>query len=407
MKRKWQTRVVVVVVATVLAVGGWQGWKRWGGRGDAPSGPTVTVGRGDLVEVAAASGTIEPHVQVEVKSRAAGAVIELLVQEGQQVKAGDLLVRLDPADMERALREAKTAERRARAELAQSQASLNVSELERKEAEAKSTVAAKGVGMGLTSTEAERIAANAANVAGANVKLRRAQLAASQAAVDVAHLDVEDAERRLSETDIYAPMAGTVLSVAVEKGSIVSSALTNVSGGTTIVTIADLTDLRVIGAIDEAQVSRVAVGQEVAVRVDAFPTRAFSGKVERVAPLGHTLSSVVIFDVEIVVTDTDANLLRSGMSADLEITTGRQENVLLVPLTAVQSRGAQRFVRLASGKEERIDTGPNDGTRIVVLKGLDEGSEILLAPAPPAGTGTAQRSGSPIPIGGGRRPGGR
>jgi HlyD family secretion protein len=404
-KRGGRLAVVVVTVAA-LGVAGWFAWSRYGNRPDEAGGPTIVVARGDLTEVAAASGTVEPHVQVEVKSRAAGAVVEVLISEGQRVEAGDVLIRLDPADMERALREARTAERRSAAELSQARASLNVASLEHKEAEAALAVAKKGVGMGLSSAEAERIAANKASVASANVKLRQAQLAATQAAIDVAHLDVEDAERRLSETTIRAPMAGTVLSLLVERGSIVSSALTNVGGGTTVATIADLSDLRVIGAIDEAQVSRVAVGQDVAIRVDAYPNREFDGKVERVAPLGRTQSSVVIFDVEIVVTDAEASLLRSGMSADLEITTGRQESVLLVPLTAVQSRGAQRFVRTDTGEQRRIETGPNDGARIVVLSGLDEGDVILQAPAP-AATGNAQRSGSPIHIGGrrgGKRP---
>jgi HlyD family secretion protein len=404
--KKW-----LISVVAVLGVGGigWFAWSRYAAGNERPTGATHTVARGDLVEIAAASGNIEPHVQVEVKSRASGEVVEVLVKEGQQVKAGELMVKLDPADAERAVREAKVVLRRIEAEIAQSRATVAVAELDVKEAKASEDVASRGAGMGLVAGESERTAKHNAKVADANLRMRRAQVSAGHAQHETAKLAVEDAERRLTETKIFAPFDGTVLSVGVERGTIVSSALTNVSGGSAVATLADLTDLRVIGAIDEAQIGRVKVDQEVVIRVDAYPDRSFAGKVERVAPLGKLETSVVTFDVEIVVTDKDANLLRSGMSADLEIVTTRQEGVLLVPLTAIQSEGAVRNVRLASGERRAVKTGATDGTQIVILEGLEEGDEILLAPAgagpqgaaPAASSGGASRRG-PIPGMGGR-----
>jgi HlyD family secretion protein len=405
MKRTTRRRLVSAAVLLALVGAGAAAWSAFGDQDDtAPAGRPHRVRKGELVEVAAASGIIEPHMQVEVKSRSAGEVVEVLVAEGQRVAAGDLLFRLDPTDAERAVQEAKNAQRGVQADLAQARASLVVAQAQERDARTASEVSARGTKMGLVSSETTRTSASAAEVAAANVQLRRAQLAASQAQIAAAQLAVEESERRLAETQIQAPMSGTVLAVALERGSIVSSAVTNVGGGTALATIADLTDLRVIGAIDEAQIGRVQVGHPVTIRVDAYPDRTFIGRVERVSPLGKTVSNVVTFDVEIVVTDPNANLLRSGMSADLEIETSRARDLVLVPLTAIQSVGAQRFVRLANGGRRAVRTGATDGRQIAILEGLQAGETIMIGGLPRP---TAPKAGqSIIPMGRKRGSGG-
>lgn len=369
-----------------------------------PAGEVLVVERGELVENAEATGTIEPHVQVEVKSRASGEVIEVQVEEGDAVEAGQLLFRLDPRDAARALEDARVALRRVQAELSQARANLAVTEAQSRDAEASHEVSVRGTERGLVSTEATRTASSVAEVARANVQLRQAAIAASNASLAAARLAVADAEQRLTEMEIVAPITGTVLAVTVERGSIVASAVTNVSGGTALATVADLTDLRVIGAIDEAQIARVQVGQDVEIRVDAYPTRSFQGRVERVAPLGVALTNVVTFDVEIVVTDPDASLLRSGMSADLSIVTGRDEG-MLVPLAAVRSSGTRRYVMLESGEERTIRTGATDGRRIAVREGLTEGDRVLASG--PVQRASPNASKSLIPTGRPGRGGGR
>lgn len=397
-KRYLMSGVVAAAIAT-FAIGGYA-WYQTPSK--APAGPTVEIRKGSLTETAAATGKIEPDVQVEVKSRAAGQVIEVLVKEGDSVEVGQLLVKLDPTDAERDLAAARVARDRVKADLAAAQASLAVAELERKNNEVSQGIAEKSAELGLGPIDAARSAAHSTKVASANMTLRRAQVTASQAQLKTADIAVQDAETRLKEMQIYAPIAGTVLDVAVEVGTLVSSALTNVSGGSSVMTLADLSNLRIVGAIDEAQIGRVAPGQRVEIRVDAYGDRVFQGVVDRVSPLGKETSSVVTFDVEIVVQDKDASLLRSGMSADVEIVTAEQKDVLLVPLLAVQSAGKRRFVRLASGEERPIKTGATDGTRMVVLEGLSEGDAVL-ASAPPTGApgpqqGQGQRSGGSNPM---------
>jgi HlyD family secretion protein len=286
------------------------------------------------------------------------------------------------------VRNARTALQRLQAQLAEARASLSVAEAEAIEAEQTSAVQTRGAELGVVAGESERTARSAAAVKRRSVDLRRAQVKAAQAQLAAARLALEDAERQHRETEIHAPFAGTVLSVDVEKGSIASSALTNVGGGNALMTLADLSDLRVIGQIDEAQVGRVEVGQDVTIRVDAYPNRSFQGRVERVSPLGVEESNVVTFDVEIVVTDPDAALLRSGMSADLEIITARRSGVLLLPLTAVRTEGGKRFVRKPDGSLSPVRTGEHDGVHIEILEGLSEGDEVLAATTEAAGAGS-------------------
>lgn len=356
-----------------------------------PGGELYTVAKRRLIETASASGTISPHVQVEVKSRGSGEVIEILVEEGDTVKAGDLLVRLDPADAKRAVENAKNALRGAQAQLAESRAGLKVAELELENANTTSRLNTRGVELGVVASDTARQTAQSKRIAEATVAQRKAQIGSMSTQIETARLAVDDAELRLKETNIFAPVDGTVLSLAVEKGSIVASAITNISGGTAVLTLADLSDLRVVGAIDEAQIGRVAPGQDVVIRVDAHPNRSFTGRVERVSPLGVEESSVVTFDVEIVITDERKDLLRSGMSADVEIVTAALEDALVVPLLAIESEGSERFVRMANGERRAIRTGATDGTHIQVLEGLAEGDQISLggeaAPADKGGRG--------------------
>ncbi|MCC6521885.1 MAG: efflux RND transporter periplasmic adaptor subunit [Polyangiaceae bacterium] len=409
-KKLWLRLLVLVVVLGGLGVGGYFLWTKVIKKTSAQAtGQPVTVSRGDLVEMASASGTIQPHVQVDVKSRAGGQVVEILTEEGRTVEAGELLAKIDPADAQRDLDVARIQLRKLQADLEAAYAGVSAADLDLKQAQANQAVSNRGLGLGLVSAEADRNTNFTAAVGATTLRQKRAQVASLMTQLESAKLNVADAERQLTYTSIFAPMSGTVLAVQTVVGSMVSSALTNVSGGTTLMTVADLSDLRVIGQIDQAQISRVSVGFEVFIRVDAYPERSFEGKVARVSPLGKTVSNVVTFDVEIVITDKDAALLRSGMSADVQIVTARHTGVVLVPLLAIQSRGPARLVTLPSGEQRRIKTGATDGTQIVVLEGLEEGDTVLIVAPTASPARTTQGGGMPmgVPGGGAPRGGGR
>lgn len=404
-KRPKRRRWIAPLLAVLLAAAGTAGVYTYVHKpAAAATGSSIKVKKGDLTETASATGKIQPEVQVDVKSKASGAVAEVLVKPGDHVEAGQLLVRLDKTDANRTLDSARLARDRAQADVVSAQSSINVAQIDLKNDQESETLAQKGVDLGVGSADALRTAQHTTQVAKATLTQKQAQLSSSQLSLQAAELAVQDAETQLTNTEIKAPMDGTVLTVSVEKGSIVSSALTNVNGGTAVLTLADLSDLRVIGSISESQVGHVQPGQEVQIRVDTYADKVFKGVVDRVSPLGTETSNVVTFDVEIRIDDPNQSLLKSGMNADVEIVTEQERDVLLVPITAVQSKGKRRFVTLASGEERSIETGASDGNEMIVTKGLAEGDAIksspVAAPAASAKTNNQNQRGGSSPMGG-------
>jgi HlyD family secretion protein len=401
-KRPKRRRWLAPLVAVLLAAAGTAGVYAYVHKpAAAATGSAIEVKKGDLTETASATGKIQPEVQVDVKSKASGAVAEVLVKPGDHVEAGQLLVRLDKTDANRQLDSARLSRDRAQADVVSAQSAINVAQIDLKNDQESEALAQKGVDLGVGSADALRTAQHTTQVAKAGLTQKQAQLSSAQLSLQAAELAVQDAETQLTNTEIKAPMDGTVLTVSVEKGSIVSSALTNVNGGTAVLTLADLSDLRVIGSISESQVGDVQPGQEVRIRVDTYADKVFKGVVDRVSPLGTETSNVVTFDVEIRIDDPNQSLLKSGMNADVEIVTDEQKDVLLVPITAVQSKGKRRFVTLASGEERAIETGASDGTVMVVTKGLSDGDSIKSSPvaapsAAPKANNQKQRGGSPM-----------
>lgn len=364
----------------------------------------VAVERGALVEVASVSGVIEPDMQVEVLSRIAGEVIEVRVEVGDVVEEGAVLFRLDPTDAQLTLQSARSELARSRAALTEAEAQLAVAQTGARHADETAKLEARGVELGLVASDAARESQRDRDVARSEVVLRQAQVTSAQAQVTAAEVSVKNAQRNMERTEITAPFGGTVLSVGVERGTIITSPMGNVSGGTTLVTLADLSDLRVVGALDEAQVGKVLAGQPVRFVVDAYPDRSFEGRVHLVSPLGTVDTNVVVFDVEVLVTDPDASLLRSGMSADLEIETSSRQDVLLLPLTAIRTSSGRRTVTLPSGEQRGVQTGATDGQRIEIVAGLGEGERVLSdGRSPSAPKEEAPRSGLFPPPPGRRR----
>lgn len=346
----------------------------------APEPPkTVKVTRGELVESAALSGKVEAIAQVEVKSRASGEVIEIAVEVGDVVEAGDLLVKLDPTDEDRSVKQAEAAFKSSQARQTKADAALNIARLQAAEAKAKYEARQKNSASDVVTKEELRIARSNWDVAEGTVQSLESDVESAKSEVQTAQLNRDEAQLRLYETTIFAPISGTVLSIDVEKGTIIASGISNIGGGTSILTLGDLSSLNVIGALDEADVGSVDEGQEVQIRVDAYPGRVFSGTVHKLSPLGVETSNIVTFDLDVNVTDKDYYLLRPGMSADLEVVTSRSSDVLLVPIAAIYSEGDQYYVLTPNGERHDVTLGATDGTSYIVLAGVEEGDELLVA----------------------------
>ena len=263
----------------------------------------------DIVVSAQAAGTIQPDTTVEVKSRASGEVLQILAETGQLVDRGALLVRID-----RRIPQNTYAQAQAELEVARAQQANALSQKRRADELFKT--------QSITEQEHETAALAYANA--------RASVVRSQVAVENARIQLDD-------SDVRAPITGTIISRSVERGSIITSATGNVSGGTAILTMADLNLVQVRTLVDETDIGKIQPGLAATVTVDAFPNRPFEGEVLKVEPLAEVQQNVTMFPVIVRIQNREG-LLRPGMNAEVEIHVGRREGVLAVPNAALRTQ---------------------------------------------------------------------
>jgi HlyD family secretion protein len=270
---------------------------------------SLPVERRDIIVSAQASGAIQPDTTVEVKSKASGEVLQLNAETGQVVKRGAPLVRIDP--------------RNARNALAQAQADLDVAKAKLTNSTSQKARADELFKtQSITQQEHEQALLDYADA--------RAGVVRSQVAVDNSRIQLED-------TDVRAPITGTIIEKDTERGQVISSATSNVSGGTTLMKMADLGLVQVRTLVDETDIGKIQPGQLATVTVDAFPNRPFPGTVLKIEPQAQTEQNVTMFPVSVRIDNKDG-LLRPGMNAEVEVHVGRRDNVLAVPNAALRTQ---------------------------------------------------------------------
>ena len=277
-------------------------------KNDQAAVPTVAIGRRDIIVTAQATGTVEPEDTVPVKSQASGLVMKMPVEIGQVVKPGDLLVQIDTRTLNNDYQRTKSAEAAAEANVTVTKAALQ---------RANDLYAQKVI----TADEHETAIINAANAT--------SQLVAAQAALSTA-------QQNLDYATLRSQVSGTVISKTAAVGTVVSSATSNVGGGSTILTVADLHHVRMQALVNETDVGNVHQGMPVSVTIDAFPGRTFAGTVEKVQPQAVIQNSVTMFPVLVSLPNTDLALL-PGMNGEVSIITQQRRNVIAVPNDAVRS----------------------------------------------------------------------
>ncbi|MFL5578151.1 MAG: efflux RND transporter periplasmic adaptor subunit [Gemmatimonadaceae bacterium] len=299
--RRAVTRLAAAAAAAVLAAG-------CRGKSAQPSlVQTAAVERRDIVVEAEATGTVEPVDTVAVKSKASGLVIRLPVEVGSTVKPGDLLVQIDTRDL-------RNQYEQARAVLTAANAQFAVAKAARDRAD---QLAAQRV-----ITAAERESATAS-------------YASAQSQVVTARTNLDIAQQRLEDATVRAQVGGTVISKPISVGTVISSATSSVSGGTTLLTIADLSRVRMRALVNETDIGNVKVGQPATVTVDAFPDRRFTGIVEKIEPQAVVQQSVTMFPVLVSLQNPDRALL-PGMNGEVTMRVQERDNVLAVPVDAVR-----------------------------------------------------------------------
>jgi HlyD family secretion protein len=274
-----------------------------------PAAPTIVeAGRQHLEIIVEAAGELEPLRAVEVMSKASGEVIETLVETGDPVESGTLVAQIDPRDVQNDFNQAE-----ADYEVAQERLAIAESQLRRSE-----QLLAAGV---ITTQEHEGRDLEFANA--------RADLVRAETTLGLARL-------RLADVTIRSPLAGTVLAMNVEEGQVISSPSGNVSGGTVLMTIADLSVMQVRTLVAEADVGRIEAGMPATVSVDAFQDRSFQGVVEKIEPQAVVEQNVVNFPV-IVSLDNREGILKPGMSADVSVLLAERPNAITLPNNAIVS----------------------------------------------------------------------
>lgn len=406
----------MIAIGAVIVIGA--AWHRHPPPRPTPP-PSAEVLRADLIHTVPCTGKVTARREVEIKCKATGQIVGLPVDNGDTVHRGDLLLELDPEIEARHVHQAQIDLESASARLAQAKAQLAIAQVTEESEQvrlrnAHDSAAARAQDAEQKARRAHQLRehqliseeeAEAAEVArlqaqndlsdassqlttqrrslALTTELRRQDQELAQAALDQARLALQDAQQRLQDTKVLAPLDGVVVNPKVQVGQLISG-VGDVTGGTSVMTLADLSQIFVKASVDESQIGEVRVGQEAAATFDAFPTATFSGVVRRIAPEGQAENgNVVTFEVTIEITASNRSLLRPLMTATVDIHTGHADHVLVVPIEAIRHRKDRCYVTLrgegsAPGGEREVTVGLSDGERQEVRSGLREHEHVLL-----------------------------
>ncbi len=345
--RAW-LRVLAIAVLAALAASALGWW--WLGRDEAqaPRWRTAKVERGPLAATVSASGTINPVTQVSVGTQVSGQVRELWVDFNAEVRAGQLIARLDPETFEHRVRQAQADVEAARANVLTAQANqmavqaaLSKSRVDAEEAqrdlERKRSLVARSFIAQIEADRAEALVRTTAELlksAQAQVRVVQAQVGSAQAVVRQREAALAQAQVDLGRTRITSPVDGIVIKRSVELGQTVAASLQTPE---LFVIARNLRDMQVEASIDESDVGRVRAGLQASFTVDAFPGRGFEGTVTQVRKAAQTVANVVTYVAVIGFANSDGRLL-PGMTANVRIVTDRREAALKVPNAALRVR---------------------------------------------------------------------
>jgi HlyD family secretion protein len=404
---------VAIILIIGLVVGKTQGWF---GKSFEINVATKVVQSKTITELITANGKVQPETEIKISPDVSGEIIQLNVEEGDEVKKGELLLVIKPDIYIQSLNRAQASLSSSQARLAQADARLIESELAHKRA---NSLYKQGA-----------IPVSEFETAQASYQVAQSEVKAAQFAVKSAEASVAEAQEQLVKTKIYAPMDGTVSRKNVELGERVVG--TNMYAGTEMLVIANLHLMEVKVDVNENDIVRVNLQDTALVEVDAYLGRKFKGLVTEIANSANVAAGstdqVTNFSVKILLLeDSYKDLIdtvsgkkypfRPGMSATVDIQTETRKNVISVPIQAVTTRSSKQEVKdvakveedapegeneagstqKAKSKEDEkveivfmykdgkvykqpVKTGIQDSESIEILEGLKAGDEIVVAP---------------------------
>ena len=357
-KKVWMGVGAIAIIALIV-------WLLSGGKKEEKvSFETCKVERQNIHTSITATGTIEPVTSVTVGTQVSGIVSKLYVDYNSVVKKGQVIAELDKTNLTSELKTAK-------ANLTSAQSTLNyeTSNYNRYKA-----LYDKGL-----------VSAN--DYESALLSYRKAQ-----ESVHSAHESVAKAQTNLGYATITSPIDGVVLSKSVEEGQTVAASFNTPE----LFTIAqDLTDMRVIADIDEADIGGVKEGQRVTFTVDAFPDDKFEGEVTQVRQEATTTSNVVTYEVVISAPNADLKL-KPGLTANVTIYTLEKNDIMVVPSKALRFMPTEAILEKGQQIEDieaptklwtlegntfkahKVETGTTNGMVTEIVSGISEGTEVLI-----------------------------
>ena len=393
MKRKTIFIILsVVLLLIVLIVGKKAGW--FGGNSDVLTVETEKITPTTIVQKVSATGKIQPELEIKLSSEVSGEIIELPVKEGQMVKKGDLLVRINPDIYQSVVKRSAASLETVRASLQQSAATL-------KEAEESynKVLYEKGV---ISKSDWDK-AVSAYEVAKASRESARFNVQSAMASVS-------EAQDNLKKTIIYSPTDGTISKLSVELGERVVGTMQMT--GTEIMRVANLHNMEVEVDVNENDIVKISVGDSVNVEVDAYLKRVFKGRVTNIANTANTTTSVdqvTNFKVKIHIEETSYKDLlegkpagyspfRPGMTATVDILTKTKKDIVAVPISAIivkkkseidpktpkedADKKQEAVFVFKNGKAElrAVNTGIQDNVHIEILSGVAKDETIITGP---------------------------
>ena len=305
-----------------------------------------------------AAGVIEPEITVEVKSKASGEILAMHAETGDVVEEGFLLVEVD--------------KRTPRNRLAETEAGLVAARARRAIAE--------------TQMERSRTLFETGTLTEFDYEQSQLEFANSEAQVIGSEVALENARIAMDDTDVRAPITGTIILKNVEPGTVISSPTQDVSGGTILMLMADLTSVQVRTLVDETDIGKIRPGMTTRVTVAAYPNQPFEGAVLKIEPQAIMEQNVTMFAV-LIRLENPGGLLKPGMNAEVDIEIASRSATSVVPTMALRADSDIPMSALMLGLEEvelraalgtGFDAGSGGALAAVAELDMDQVRELML-----------------------------
>ncbi len=356
-------RAAALAVLAAVAGGGWLTWSYYARPSNAAAQQaSVAVQRGDIEDLVAATGTLQPRNYVDVGAQVSGQLTVIHVEVGSEVEVGTLLAEIDPTVYRARVDASRAQLRNLRAQLKEREAQLSLAGIQLRRQQAL---------MKEDATTRESL-----QTAEATQKSAAAQLEALGAQIEQIESTLRADEANLQYARILSPMKGTVVSITARQGQTLN---TN-QQAPVILRVADLSTMTVQTQVSEADVSRLRLGMDAYFTTLGSMGKRWHGRLEKIEPTPTVENNVVLFNALFDVPNPDG-LLMTQMTAQVFFVVDTAKNALLVPVTSL-ARGAQTTVSVLDARgataTRMVTTGVSNRVQVQVLSGLEEGERVLV-----------------------------